>query len=274
MVLRDSGETGFCKTANQIKIAAWAHHRGEEPPISGQLGSGTIFSSNCTLGCCFCQNFPFSQLGNGQIMTPNQLGNIFSKLADEGVHNLNFVTPTHVMPILLQAWLESSPGAQSLPIVYNSSGYESVALLRLLEGIVDIYLPDIKYCSNPVADDLSKCSNYVETNRKALKIMYEQVGDLCLDESGIATRGLIIRHLVLPDNLAGSRESFEWLRSELGTSVHISLMSQYFPAYKAALHEKINRPINENEYIEVLELIENMGFQNVWAQDPTERGGA
>lgn len=274
MANRNSGKSGFCKTTDQAKIASWARHRGEEPPISGTKGSGTIFSSNCTLGCFFCQNFPFSQLGNGKVMTPVEIGEIFSKLADEGVHNLNFVTPTHVAPLLIEAWLTSSVKAQQLPIVYNCSGYESEKLLKLLDGIVDIYIPDIKYSSNESAMELSMCNNYVEHNRRSIRQMFEQVGNLQIDQNGIATRGLIIRHLVLPANLAGSKESFEWIYSELGPKVHLSLMSQYFPAYKAHDHPVMSKPLNPDEYLEVLELVEEMGFKNVLAQDPTERGGA
>jgi putative pyruvate formate lyase activating enzyme len=274
LVNRLAGETGFCRSTDRIKVASWAHHRGEEPPISGTLGSGTIFASNCTLGCIFCQNFPFSQLGGGKEFSPDKLADIFSKLADEGIHNFNFVTPTHVIPLLLEAWLGASRKAQELPIVYNCSGYESLEVLSLLEGIVDIYIPDIKYSDNQVAGQLSQCSDYVESNRATLIEMHRQVGELKLDNNGIATHGLIIRHLVLPHSLAGSRESFNWLKNTLGTRVHISLMSQYFPAHKAHHHEMINRPITADEYVEVLELVENLGFENVWAQDPDEKGGA
>ncbi|NCB37793.1 MAG: radical SAM protein [Erysipelotrichia bacterium] len=275
MTNRHNGETGFCKTSDTIKIASWAHHKGEEPPISGSNGSGTIFASGCTLGCFFCQNFPFSQMGNGKPFTSDELGKIFSKLAAEGVHNLNFVTPTHVIPMLLEAWLSSSETAKLLPIVYNCSGYESKETLDLLEGIVDIYLPDIKYSQNSVANELSKAGDYVEVNRRTLKQMYKQVGQLEINETtGLATRGMIIRHLVLPQNLAGSEASLRWLKSEFGTEIHLSVMSQYFPAYKAHQHTIMNRQITADEYMSVLETIDELGFSNVWAQDPTESGGA
>ncbi len=272
---RLNGQTGFCRIGKDIKVASWAHHRGEEPPISGTNGSGTIFSSGCTLGCCFCQNFPFSQMDNGKIFTPEELGKIYDKLASGGVHNLNFVTPTHVVPMLLEAWLHSGEAAQKLPIVYNCSGYETAEVLGLLDGIVDIYLPDIKYSQNSTALELSRVANYVEVNRLTLKLMYKQVGQLHIDpKTDLATRGMIIRHLILPENLAGSADSLRWLRSELGPDIHLSIMCQYFPAYKAHQHQIINRPISETEYLPVLELVEELGFTNVWAQDPTERGGA
>ncbi len=271
---RLNGQKGYCRTGDRVKVAAWAQHRGEEPGISGIRGSGTIFSSNCTLGCFFCQNFPFSQLGNGREMDRKELGQIMSKLADSGVHNLNFVTPTHVIPLLLEGLLESSDKAIALPLVYNCSGYETEEVLDLLDGIVDIYIPDIKYADDKIAEELSQCPDYVENNRISLKKMYRQAGDLQFSKDGIATRGLIIRHLVLPEQLAGSRESFTWLANNLGLKVHISLMSQYFPAFKAHQHPKMGRALEVDEYLEVLDFCEELGFENVWAQDPTERGGA
>ncbi len=272
--LRLEGKTGFCKTTDQIKIASWACHRGEEPPISGTSGSGTIFSSNCTLGCIFCQNFPFSQLGNGQIMSSEKLALKFDYLCKQGVHNLNFVTPTHVIPLLLEAWLLAEDKTKQLPLVYNTSGYDSLPLLKLLDGIIDVYLPDIKYSNDLTAMDLSKAPNFVESNRAAILEMFRQAGELQLDKKGIAKKGIIIRHLVLPENLSGTRESFEWIRNQLGTTVHISLMSQYFPAHNAFSHKSISRPITEEEYSEVIQTVEDLGFTNVWAQDPTIPGGA
>lgn len=272
---RQIGEQGFCKTGNVIKIASWAQHRGEEPPISGHNGSGTIFASGCTFACFFCQNFPFSQLGNGQEFNATELGKVFSKLAKRGAHNLNFVTPTHVIPLLLEAWLQSSEEARALPIVYNCSGYESPAVIDLLDQIVDIYLPDLKYASNKIACELSAVSDYVDINRMTLTKMHEQVGLLTTSATTqMAERGMIIRHLILPQNLSGSEESLVWLKDSIGTEVHISLMSQYFPAHKAHSHPILGRPVTLDEYAKVLDLVENMGFTNVWAQDPTEHGGA
>ncbi|MDD3148669.1 MAG: radical SAM protein [Candidatus Riflebacteria bacterium] len=272
---RLNGQTGFCRIGREIKIASWAQHRGEEPPISGTHGSGTIFASGCTLGCCFCQNFPFSQLDNGKYFSGQELGKIYDKLAASKVHNLNFVTPTHVIPMLLEGWLHSGEAARSLPIVYNCSGYETEEVLALLDGIVDIYLPDIKYSQNSTARELSQAADYVETNRQTLNFMYNQVGELQIDEkTGLGRRGMIIRHLILPENLAGSADSLRWLRAEFGPNIHLSIMCQYFPAHKAHQHPIINRPINESEYLPVLELVEELGFNNVWAQDPTEQGGA
>ncbi|OGK06853.1 MAG: hypothetical protein A2W80_07125 [Candidatus Riflebacteria bacterium GWC2_50_8] len=269
------GEQGFCRVGSQIKVASWAQHRGEEPPISGTNGSGTIFASGCTLGCFFCQNFPFSQLGNGQLMSAEELATVYNRLARAGVHNINFVTPTHVVPMLLEAWLCSDERARSLPLVYNCSGYESAEVVDLLDGIIDIWLPDIKYAQNSVADELSKAADYVEINRRTLVQMWKQSGALHIDaESGLATHGLIVRHLVLPGSLAGSAESLRWLRQEIGADVQLSVMCQYFPAYKAFEHQVMRNPSEIDDYLVVLDLIEELGFNNVWAQDPTERGGA
>ena len=273
-VRRLDGEIGFCKIADKIKVAAWALHKGEEPPISGAKGSGTIFSSGCTLGCIFCQNFPFSQLGNGKEISTKELAETYLKLVNDGAHNINFVTPTHVLPILLEAWLEVEEQLRHIPIVYNTSGFESVEVIKLLDGIVDIYLPDIKYASNKPAQLLSKADNYVENNRASLKEMYRQVGQLKLNDQKLAESGMIIRHLVLPNNLSGSKDSFEWLKKELGTQIHISLMSQYFPTHLAQEYEIVNRKITVEEYITALNMIEELGFENVWAQDPTQHGGA
>jgi putative pyruvate formate lyase activating enzyme len=274
MARRLEGQIGYCKAGSSLKIAAWSHHRGEEPPISGVSGSGTIFCSHCTLSCMFCQNFPFSQLGNGNLFSAQEFAPILSKLAAEKVHNFNFVTPGHYLPLLLESWSMASEEARALPLVYNCSGYEHPALLELLDGIIDIYIPDIKYANDRIAKELSDCPDYVTNNRRSLKTMYEQVGELQLDDNQIATKGLIIRHLVLPDQLAGTKESLKWIKNNLGTGVAISLMCQYFPAFKAFNHSSLNRKITDNEYSQVLKAAEELGFINLWVQDPEERGGA
>ena len=274
-VNRLKGEKGFCRTTNQIKIASWAQHRGEEPSITGSNGSGAIFPSMCTFACKFCQNFPFSQLDNGVFMTPDELAEKYDYVAKKGVHNLNFVTPTHVIPMLLDAWLRAKPDTQKLPLVYNCSGYESEEVLDLLDGIIDIYLPDIKYSHNKPAMQLSSVPNYVEENRRTLKQMFKQVGLLTIDpETELATKGMIIRHLILPNDLSGSKNSLIWLRNEFGPDINISIMCQYFPAYKVHSDSVLGREITADEYMPVLELVDELGFNNVLAQDPTDRGGA
>ena len=271
---RNKGETGFCKADNKLKIAAWSSHKGEEPFISGNKGSGTIFASHCTLACNFCQNFPFSQLNNGQTMKPADLAEKLDQLTARGVHNFNFVTPTQYIHLLLEAWLHSSLESRSLPLVYNCSGYETEEVLKLLNGIIDIYLPDIKYSDSNLANLYSNCPNYVEHNRRTLLTMHKQVGNIQTDKSGIATKGLAVRHLVLPDNLANSKNSLVWLKDNLGKDVSLSLMCQYFPTYQASNFPEINRPLTGKEYIEILNFVDELGFTNVQAQDPELAGGA
>lgn len=271
---RRDGKLGSCGAGAGFRLAAWAVHRGEEPPVSGTRGSGTIFASHCPLHCVFCQNYPFSQLGNGQDLNLDALADTFVKLAGKGVHNLNFVTPTHYVPHLFDAWSRVRSELEGLPIVYNTSGYESLEVLRLLDGMVDLYLPDVRYADNRVARQLSTVGDYVEVDRAAILEMARQVGPVQVDEEGIGRRGLIIRHLVLPGNLAGTRNSLEWIKSALGNEVQLSLMCQYFPAHKAPGLPGLDRRLEPEEYQEALEIVEELGFENVWAQDPFEEGGA
>lgn len=271
---RLAGQVGFCGAGSRLKIAAWAAHRGEEPFISGTRGSGTIFASHCTLRCNFCQNFPFSQLGNGRELEPAELAGLMLELAQRGVHNINLVTPTPFAPWLFAAVVEARTAGLSLPIVYNTSGYESLEVLRAIEGMVEIYLPDLKYADDRVASQVSQVADYVRHDRAAIVEMYRQVGPLELDSGGMARRGLVIRHLVLPGQLQGTRDSFLWLREALGTEVQVSLMCQYFPAWKAPDLPGLDRRITDQEYLEAIEIIEGLGFVNVLAQDPDEVGGA
>ncbi|MBF0548056.1 MAG: radical SAM protein [Candidatus Riflebacteria bacterium] len=271
---RKEGEIGFCGAGWKYKLASWAVHRGEEPPISGVRGSGTIFSSHCTMKCLYCQNFPFSQLGNGKEVEVSELADFYIELMNKGVHNLNFVTPTHYSPHLFEAWYLARQKISELPIVYNTSGYERTEILAILDGMVDIYLPDIRYSNNLISKALSQTSDYVEVNRAAIKEMARQVGPLTVDENEIGIKGLIVRHLVLPNDSSGTRESLSWLSREIGTWMHISLMCQYFPTYKATELEGLKRPISNEEYSKALEILEECGFENAWAQDPEETGGA
>jgi putative pyruvate formate lyase activating enzyme len=242
-------------------------HNGEEPPISGEHGSGTIFLSGCSLRCRFCQNFPISQLGNGQEFSTRALAGRMLRLQRQGVHNINFVTPSHYLPqILASLWLAIPLGFR-LPLVWNSSGYEKLDALALLEGVVAIYLPDMKYADDETALRLSNAPGYPSTNRLAVAEMLRQVGHLRLDERGVATGGLVIRHLVLPDNLAGSDETLAWIAENLGKGTHISLMRQYFPAHLAAATPGISRKITEDEYERAVEWLEECGLENGWVQD-------
>jgi putative pyruvate formate lyase activating enzyme len=269
-VNRLAGETGLCRSGHQPKIASANVHCGEEPPISGSRGSGTIFFSGCTLRCRFCQNFPISQLGNGDELSTLDLAQRMLRLQRQGVHNVNFVTPTHFLPQILAALWLAVPQGFRLPLVWNSSGYEKVDALALLEGVVDLYLPDMKYSDNEPAAKFSAAPAYREVNRKALREMLRQVGHLELDQNGIAVRGLIVRHLVLPEGNAGSRETLAWIAEILGTETHVALMSQFFPAHEALRNPGIERALTHEEYDAAVEALEEFGLENGWVQELAE----
>ena len=266
-VNRIKGERGICGAGLRPRIASANVHCGEEPPISGSKGSGTIFLSGCSLKCVFCQNFPISQLGNGEEITTAQLAERMLKLQRHGVHNINLVTPSHCLPQILAAvWLAIPKGFQ-LPIVWNSSGYEKVDTLRLLDGVVDIYLPDMKYADEPTAVRLSSAPGYRAINRLAVTEMLRQVGHLQLDDAEVATKGVIIRHLVLPEGLAGTRETLRWIAGNLGSETTISLMRQYFPAHQAMETAGVERKITTEEYDEAAGYLDAFDLENGWVQD-------
>ncbi len=231
-------------------------------------GSGTIFFSHCTGRCVFCQNYPISQLGVGNVITTDGLADIMLELQDRGAHNVNLVTPTHFIPQTMAALLKAIPRGLRLPLVYNSSGYETEVALRLLDGVVDVYLPDAKYADDRTAQELSGFVDYVAHNRAALLEMYRQVGErLLVDEAGIALRGMIVRHMVLPEGLAGTRVVLRWIAEHLSPRMHISIMDQYFPAHKAVGHPILGRKITPEEYQTALNAVEEAGLENGWLQD-------
>lgn len=260
-------KTGFCRSGLDPVISSVSPHHGEEPPLSGTKGSGTIFFTNCNLRCVYCQNYPISQMGNGAERKVGELACQMMSLQESGCHNLNLVTPTHFVPQILKALGIARERGFALPIVYNTSGYESLETLRLLDGIVSIYLPDMRYNDNAVALKYSVAPHYVEVNRAAIREMYRQVGNLALDENGVAKRGLIIRHLVLPGGLSGTEGVMKFLAEEISQEVYISLMSQYFPAYNTGEFPEINRRLNELEYDEAYECKMKYGLQNGWVQE-------
>lgn len=272
-VNRIKGERGICGAGLKPKIASANLHRGEEPPISGTKGSGTIFLSGCSLKCVFCQNFPISQFSNGMEITTGELSSRMLKLQKRGAHNINFVTPTHFLPQILAALWLAIPHGFRLPVVWNSSGYEKVDALKLLEGVVSIYLPDMKYSDNLHAGKVSSAPGYTQINRAAVLEMLRQAGHLRLDDSGIAERGMIIRHLVLPEGRGGSAETLHWIAKNIGLETHIALMSQYFPAHKALKIDGLNRPLNQNEYDAAVSALEDAGLDNGWVQDLDEERG-
>ncbi len=257
---RLKGEKGLCGAADKLKIASINLHFGEEPPISGKTGSGTVFFSGCSLKCKFCQNYPISRFCVGNIYDASELAGGMIKLQEKGACNINLVSSAHYMPFVAEAIYLAKEQGLKIPIVYNSSGYEEEKLLAFLDKIIDIYLPDIKYSDDRYALKYSGAPDYVGVNRKALKVMYGQVGELIVDKNGKAVRGLLIRHLVLPEGISGSADSFEYIGRALGDNVPISLMNQYFPAYKAAYDSKINRKITDDEYLDAVKEIIRMNL--------------
>ncbi|HOG48611.1 MAG TPA: radical SAM protein [Anaerolineae bacterium] len=268
---RLAGEQGYCRAGAVARVASWNRHMWEEPPISGTRGSGTIFFSGCTGACIFCQNYPISQLNHGDDTPVERLASMMLQLQHQGCHNINLVTGTHFVPQVLAALEAAIPQGFRLPLVYNSSGYDAVEALRLLDGIVDIYLPDAKYADDAVARELSGFRGYVEHNRAALAEICRQVGpELVCDAEGIAVRGMIVRHLVLPGGLAGSAEVAQWLAANLSPGLHISVMSQYFPAYKAVGDARLGRKITEEEYEAAIAAFVAAGLEAGWQQDPDD----
>ncbi len=264
---RTAGQKGACGSGMHPVVAAASLHPWEEPPLSGALGSGTIFFSGCTMNCVFCQNYPISQLGVGRELTPDGLAGEMLGLQRRGVHNLNLVTATHQMPFVVRALLIAVPLGLRLPVVYNTSGYETLETLRLLEGIVEVYLPDIKYSVPDAAHFCSGRRDYVHCNRRALVEMWRQVGPLHTDERGIAYRGMLVRHMVLPEDLSGTRDCLAFLARELGRSVWVSLMSQYFPAHKAHGLPPLDRKITGAEYEAALEALDDLQIVNGFVQE-------
>jgi putative pyruvate formate lyase activating enzyme len=253
------------------KVSSWNLHAWEEPPISGTRGSGVVFFSGCPGRCLFCQNYPISQLGYGEVVSVERLAGMMLELQRKGAHNINLVTPTHFVPQILAALPHAIRGGLRLPLVYNSSGYERVETLRWLEGVVDIWLPDAKYDTDETARRLSGFRDYVEHNRAALREMYRQVGEaLVLDGDGFARRGMIVRHLVLPGDLAGTRPVLQWLAGALSPRLHVSLMDQYFPAHRAVGHPVLGRKLLWEEYSAALQALEEAGFSNGWCQEANE----
>jgi putative pyruvate formate lyase activating enzyme len=238
--------------------------------LSGRRGSGTIFLGNCNLRCVYCQNYQISQDYKAQRhneVETRVLAEQMLYLQDGlGCHNINLVSPSHFVPQIVRAVLEAVPLGLRLPLVYNTSSYDSVATLRELDGIISIYLADLRYASDKWGRRFSHAPDYVERARAAIKEMYRQVGDLIVDEAGIAQKGLIVRHLILPNGIAGSRESLSWLVSEVSPRVALSLMSQYFPAHRAFRFHRLSRPITAEEYDEVVALVGGLGIENGWLQ--------
>lgn len=267
-VNRLAGEQGRCRSGLVPKVASANLHPWEEPPLSGSRGSGTVFFAGCTGRCRFCQNYPISQMGVGREVTVEQLASLMLRLQARGAHNINFVTPTHWVAAILAALPLAIEGGLRVPLLYNTSGFERVETVRLLDGVVDIWLPDAKYADDEVAQRLSGFPGYVSANRAALLEMYRQAGDaLVLDNEGIAWRGLVIRHLVLPEGLSGTSEVLQWISLNLSRRVHVSLMDQYFPAYQCVQDPVLGRKITVDEYAAALEALAAAGLEEGWVQE-------
>lgn len=246
-------------------VSSFHAHFGEEPPISGIRGSGTIFFTHCSLRCVFCQNYPISHLGEGREVTIEELSGMMLELQGQGCHNINFVTPTHYMPQILEAASKARDKGLRLPFVYNCGGYESLESLKFLDGIIDIYMPDMKYSDKAVGERYSSAPGYFEISKRAVKEMYVQVGDLEVDK-GIAKKGLLIRHLVLPDGLAGSGAIFDFIVKELSPDTYVNIMAQYYPCYKASVFSELNRRITRKEYMDTVGLAKKKGIRGGFRQ--------
>jgi len=247
-VNRREGETGVCGVGNQAWVNSYGPHFGEEDPLRGRQGSGTIFFSGCNLSCLYCQNAEISQKVSGSEISEEVLADIMLELENRGAHNINLVSPTHVVAQIVKAIYIAAQRGLRLPIVYNTGGYDSIQTLKMLDGIIDIYMPDMKYSEPEISERLSGVFDYPSVNQLAVKEMFRQVGDLVLSPRGIAERGLLIRHLVLPDDLAGSKAILRFIAKEISQNTYLNIMDQYRPAYLAGRHSEINRRITSDEY--------------------------
>ncbi len=257
---RLSGETGVCKTAGQAWVSSYNPHFGEEAPLVGKHGSGTIFFTHCNLMCLFCQNFDISHEGSGQEVTDEELAAIMIALQRQGCHNINFVTPSHVIPQILAALEIAVQQGLCVPLVYNSGGYDLPATLRLLEGVFDIYMPDFKFWDPELAASACQAADYTEVACMALKEMHRQVGDLIIDESGVARKGLLIRHLVLPGGMADTGKIMRFIAREISTGSYVNIMSQYRPCGRAAEISGLNASLSPIDYRAALQAAEKEGI--------------
>jgi putative pyruvate formate lyase activating enzyme len=257
---RVTTDGAVCRTGERALVASYGAHHGEEDCLRGCRGSGTIFFSWCNLRCVYCQNWDLSQKGAGREVEPSEIAEMMLELQGEGCHNINFVSPSHVVAQIIAAVHDAARRGLRLPIVYNTGGHDSGPALALLDGIVDIYMPDMKYGDAELARKYSKVRNYVEANRAAVREMHRQVGDLVLDERGVAQRGLLVRHLVLPGGIAGTAAVLAFLADEISRNTYVNLMDQYRPCYRADEYPEIARPVTRTEYREALAAAERVGL--------------
>lgn len=265
---RRAGNLGICKTGDKARLSSYGPHMGEEDPLRGWRGSGTIFFSRCNLRCQFCQNHDISQTDSGRLAEPEELATIMLELQSHGCHNINFVSPSHVVPQILAGLLLAAQAGLRLPLVYNTGGYDSFETLKLLDGVVDIYMPDCKYADPKTARQYSKIPHYPQVNQEAVREMHRQTGDLQIDKNGLARRGLLIRHLVLPNGLAGSEEIVRFLAEEISTNTYLNLMDQYRPAYKARKYPELNRRITHEEFQAAQKMAHEAGLHRLDERKP------
>ncbi len=263
LVDRRAGELGVCRTGERARVSSFGPHLGEEDPLRGWRGSGTIFFTRCNLHCQYCQNADISQTDDGDLLEPEELAAIMLQLQAQGCHNINLVSPTHVVPQILAAVLIAATAGLRLPLVYNTGGYDAVSTLKLLDGVVDIYMPDMKYADAAAGQKYSKVPEYPQHNRAAVREMHRQVGDLVLDERGLATRGLLVRHLVLPNGLAGTAEVVRFLAREISPNTYLNVMAQYRPAHRAREYPELSRPATRDEYRAAVKLALDAGLRRL-----------
>lgn len=266
-VNRLEGNKGRCKCDDKLKIALASLHMFEEPCISGENGSGTVFFSNCNLNCIYCQNYEISNLGKGKEITIEHLAEIFLKQQEKNAHNINLVTPTMYVYQIIEAIKIAKSKGLNIPIIYNSNGYENIETIKLLNGYIDVYLPDLKYYTNELSKKYAKVDNYFETATKAIKEMYNQVGQAKFDENGLIKKGVIIRHLVLPNHIQNTKNILKWISDNMPDDIYVSVMAQYFPTYKAKDDDLINRKLNKKEYNEVLNYLYSLDLENGYIQE-------
>lgn len=262
-----ANQLGFCKASNKLRIARAALHHFEEPCISGENGSGTVFFSFCPLKCVFCQNYKLSHDNIGQEISIKELSNIFLDLQNQKAHNINLVTPTHYVPQIIEALKIAKNSGLTIPIVYNTSGYETVDTLKMLSGYIDIYLPDFKYYSDELAKKYSSAPNYFNIATEALKEMFNQVGEFLLDENGILKKGMIVRHLILPNQIGDSKNVLSHVYSLFKDKIYISIMNQYTPLPHVSKYPELNRKITEEEYDSVVDFAISLGIENAFIQE-------
>lgn len=266
-VNRLDGQIGRCKCNDKIKIALASIHNYEEPCISEGNGSGTVFFSNCNLSCIYCQNYEISQLGRGKNITIAELANTFMELQRKNVNNINLVTPTMYAYQIKEAIKIARKDGLKIPIIYNTNSYENVETIKALNGYIDVYLPDLKYYSNELSKKYSKVDKYFEVATKAIKEMYKQVGTAKFDENGIIQKGVIIRHLILPNHLQNSKHILKWIKENMPDDIYVSVMAQYFPTYKAKQDNLINRKLKAKEYREIEEFLYTLDLKNGYIQE-------